>query len=1077
MASGGEASGFATGDPLWPSAAPLYGALAQQTAGPVAQLYWAVDSVTLSVRFRLVGLAGRTWLGLGVSPLGAMLYAPGDDGSGPVVLGVPPDSGTGAGTVGQLRLGSQVDASGEVAVSAAQVSIRDASVFTLSGGTTANAAYTDENTTLEFTRALSTSSSGDAGEKAIDPHALTTFIWAVGASTAVGAHGPNSRGAVRLRLQGTTCSRRGACGGRGDCFMVDGGPACACDVGYIGSACGACAFGFVVVAGDAAAELLCSFNASSDAVGVVGFAMPAGALSGGGANSSLLLDISTLLGVPLGRLALLSSSAPSSSSDANGLVQVLLALLPTWSEVTPASGAPDPPTVAELAQMLRSALATLANITGGGSAATAAALLGVPPTSPLRNVTLLGAATNGVPATLAVTFVPSLHAARALVPPRGPFPFFARLSPVLALRWRVGNGAVECALTFSGVPGAWFGLGVNPVWGAQMAGADAVVVQPARDSGARDAGVASTASVSQFVLGGQSAGTQVPASGGGGGLASVYGTSYAYDAGFSSGTSAATTASGSSVTVTFIRPFAAGAYAGAQALPSEPGALTPLVFAWGASSDGTIAQHALGDSGSGSIGWSSGVWMPSTPDVSVLRGLHIVFAIAGTALLVFGLVESARRAQFAMATDAATAAAGAATVAGAGVQGGVKGRGRDQLNTPAAAADANYYHVRALLHASDVLYGSMWWFLASAVLMSASCCSGIALSLILQRSALSAHALLGFVATVLTLALPLLTWYGMHKLTLLAAAAVAAGGTATVDAGGAAAAIRSPGEFSSAAASAENSAPSSPSAASPASTRESPPNRSGGIHIHTKEGVLPLPSSLNTPLRASLLLGLLAGALHVAAGVVGAIGNTAALTAFLLVALALPVCASHCCCGHAATMPPPRARPRPAAISPLSVRNVRNNPLYSTSTLPPPRAPTSALLTAGVPEGSMMWRGVTPLSHDDGTRTVSSGGGVGGGDDSSSSSWVSPPQSEHALLHSHSRSGNELNNFADTSSGAASAAARRDAGDSTRTGAAAGSSSSGTGSHRPTLSPSAALVLSFASNKKQRFEAVATSAT
>lgn len=511
-------------------------------------LAWRLDnpdpSLAAAVEFQLTA-PGYSWMGMARSWDGTMLEGVGMAGSGPAVIAMPDSAQEPNGFyVNQFRLTART------AIGAVQTAH-----YTLLSAWARYDPGTDSSI-LSFARPLVPPDFADPSEKSIIPTRPQTFIAACGTpGLPFGPHGPNNRLNFSLQLVPRRCSRSADCSGHGACRGGADAPACFCDVGWAGASCSSCASGFypsgiATSSGSGAimAPAAClpsddsyviarlkanvRFVLAIDFSAVVG---PAGTLKNSRSAWALADDLAVSLGIPNGRIRVVSLAAltsPLPGSYQQIVPPYTAASVDILPPLRPPPAAPAPPLSAASAGAVAAQLARLAanpaSVLFSGQFTQALSIAAQPLAFSFGAISP-GEAGSGSAAIPAYSFAVSVPRVN------------------LTMEWVVNGtaGTANFRVTrarASGSTPSWIAIAFND--DASVVGADAVVFEAAPDAGALTQFVIAEHSLSGMLA--------VPPSLNGATLLS----------GQASG------GSGGNITAfEWMRPLRAGAYAGAQALP------------------------------------------------------------------------------------------------------------------------------------------------------------------------------------------------------------------------------------------------------------------------------------------------------------------------------------------------------------------------------------------------------------------------------------------------------------------------------------------------------------------------------
>lgn len=428
-------------------------------------------SLASTVEFQLTA-PGYAWLGMARSWDGTMLEGVGMAGSGPAVIAMPDSAQEPSGFyVNQFRLTART------AIGAVQTAH-----YTLQSAWARYDPGTDSSI-LSFARPLVPPDFADASEKAIIPTQPQTFIAACGTpGLPFGPHGPNNRLNFSLQLVPRRCSRNADCSGHGTCRGGADAPACFCDVGWAGSRCSACATGFFVSgtaclpSQDAAVTSRLKANVrfvlAVDFTAVVG---PAGTLRYSRSAQALTADLASAVGVPAGRIRVLSLAAVASPLPGTyqqtappytaASVDILPPLRPPpAAPAPPLSDAPAAAVAAQLARLAANPASVLFTGQLTQSLSTAAQ-----PLAFSFGAIAPGEAGSGSAATPAYSYAVSIPRVN------------------LTMEWVVNGtaGTAYFRVTRARAPGSlpsWIAVAFND--DASVVGSDAVVFEAAPDAGA-----------------------------------------------------------------------------------------------------------------------------------------------------------------------------------------------------------------------------------------------------------------------------------------------------------------------------------------------------------------------------------------------------------------------------------------------------------------------------------------------------------------------------------------------------------------------------------------------------------------
>lgn len=498
-------------------------------------LAWRLDnpdpSLASAVEFQLTA-PGYAWLGMARSWDGSMLEGVGPAGSGPAVIAMPDSAQEPNGLyVNQFRLTART------AIGAVQTAH-----YTLLSAWARYDPGTDSSI-LSFARPLVPPDYADPSEKAIIPTRPQTFIAACGTpGLPFGPHGPNNRLNFSLQLVPRRCSRNADCSGHGSCRGGADAPTCFCDVGWAGSSCSACATGFFAsgsacVSSQYAAvtsrlKANVGFVLAADFASVVG---PAGTLRYSRSAQALAADLAAALGVPAGRIRVVSLAAVASPLP--GSYQHIVPLYTAASvdilpPLRPPPAAPAPPLSAAPAAAVAAQLARLAANPASAlfsGQLTQSLSIAAQPLAFSFGAVAPGEAGSGSAAAPSYSYAVSIPRVN------------------LTMEWVVNGtaGMANFRVTRARAPGSlpsWIAVAFSN--DAAVVGSDAVVFEAAPDAGA----------LTQYVVASHSLS---------GMLAVLPGLSNAM---LLSG-QASGGAGGNVTTIEWMRPLRPGPYAGAQALP------------------------------------------------------------------------------------------------------------------------------------------------------------------------------------------------------------------------------------------------------------------------------------------------------------------------------------------------------------------------------------------------------------------------------------------------------------------------------------------------------------------------------
>lgn len=475
-------------------------------------------------------------------------------------------------------------------------------------------------TYLAFTRPLA--AGGHPSEMDVNPYASQGYTYAVGSDGAFGYHA--SADLFTLRLVPATCSRFGTCSGHGRCAAD--GVTCVCDAGYTGYSCAKCALGFIAGAGPGecvAAPAAISGNVAVRMTVRLSLAWSVAGEPGTGTRAgfvaSLLHDLSTASGIPVSRFNVSSLRAGSIIAD----ITILPPPTTSPTAASPTRGA------------ATSSSTTMAMLPAPVLAARIGAMLADPTSA------LLSPSASPVMSSIDSSTPASFESFAA-----GPstYAFSRPLGGGLTLSWRPQGADVAFKLAYDGSAGdVWYSAGVNSE--PSMVGGDVVVFQPSGLAGAQ---------VRTHVMSGYTASEVVPVDAAADPASAIV----------------VTRGTGSSSSIEFTRPAAAGAYDGAQSWAVAGG---PLWFVWavGASRQASLARHTNAGAGTVQIDLATGATSVESTRNMRAAIAHAVCMFVGLCVLAplgvfaarYGKAEAAAAEK---ATRRAAAAAGSGT-AGAGL--------------------------------------------------------------------------------------------------------------------------------------------------------------------------------------------------------------------------------------------------------------------------------------------------------------------------------------------------------------------------------------------------------------------------